>query len=137
VQVLNAQLPRWRNVRTTAAVAYAAGRSDSYLEASATAGFAYGILKAVRKRYVGQEYARLRKKRFAVVKNISPEGELLQVSFGTGMGSNLILSPDPADFDAVWSGHGDAVSDGVSAQVFLLAHWLRRDDRQGFYRQIT
>ncbi|MNC74759.1 Glycosyl Hydrolase Family 88 [compost metagenome] len=24
-----------------------------------------------------------------IVKNISPEGELLQVSFGTGMGSNL------------------------------------------------
>lgn len=24
-----------------------------------------------------------------IVKNISPEGELLQISFGTGMGSNL------------------------------------------------
>ncbi len=28
----------------------------SYLEASATAGFAYGILKSVRKRYIGAEY---------------------------------------------------------------------------------
>lgn len=37
----------------------------SYLEASATAGFAYGILKAVRKRYVGQHYAGVAEKRFA------------------------------------------------------------------------
>ena len=29
----------------------------SYLEASATAGFAYGILKSVRKGYIGREYA--------------------------------------------------------------------------------
>ncbi|PAC69345.1 glycoside hydrolase 105 family protein, partial [Enterobacter cloacae] len=63
---------------------------DSYLEASATAGFAYGILKAVRKRYVGAEYAEVAEKAISgIVQNISPEGELLQTSFGTGMGSDL------------------------------------------------
>ena len=62
----------------------------SYLEASATAGFAYGILKGIRKRYIGKEYAEVAEKAMkGIVKNISPEGELLQVSFGTGMGSNL------------------------------------------------
>ncbi|ALB63126.1 Rhamnogalacturonides degradation protein RhiN [Cronobacter condimenti 1330] len=62
----------------------------SYLEASATAGFAYGLLKAVRKRYIGKEYAVVAEKAIkGVVANISPQGELLQVSFGTGMGSDL------------------------------------------------
>jgi unsaturated rhamnogalacturonyl hydrolase len=63
---------------------------DSYPEASATAGFAYGILKAVRKRYVSAEYADAGEKAIrGIVANISPGGELLQTSFGTGMGSNL------------------------------------------------
>ena len=62
----------------------------SYPEASATAGFAYGILKAVRKRYVGQHYAGVAEKAIrGIVHNISPQGELLQTSFGTGMGSDL------------------------------------------------
>ncbi|EOE6857818.1 glycoside hydrolase family 88 protein [Cronobacter dublinensis subsp. beijingensis] len=63
---------------------------DSYLEASATAGFAYGLLKAVRKRYIGKDYAAVAEKAIkGVVANVSPQGELLQVSFGTGMGSDL------------------------------------------------
>ncbi|HEY1844544.1 MAG TPA: glycoside hydrolase family 105 protein [Buttiauxella sp.] len=62
----------------------------SYLEASATAGFAYGILKGIRKRYLDKEYAEIAEKAMqGIVKNISPDGELMQVSFGTGMGSNL------------------------------------------------
>ncbi|EGT5679973.1 glycoside hydrolase family 88 protein [Cronobacter turicensis] len=63
---------------------------DSYLEASATAGFACGLLKAVRKRYIGKAYAAVAEKAIkGVVANVSPQGELLQVSFGTGMGSDL------------------------------------------------
>lgn len=63
---------------------------DSYLEASATAGFAYGILKAVRKRYVSQAYTEVAEKAIrGIVANISAQGELLQTSFGTGMGSDL------------------------------------------------
>lgn len=63
---------------------------DSYLEASATAGFAYGLLKGVRKRYLPAEYAPVAERAIrAVIDNISPEGELQNVSFGTAMGSDL------------------------------------------------
>ncbi|ROT40972.1 glycosyl hydrolase [Sodiomyces alkalinus F11] len=62
----------------------------SYLESSATAGFAYGILKAQRKRYIGKEFEGTAAKAIqAVIDNVSPEGELLQTSFGTGMGRDL------------------------------------------------
>jgi unsaturated rhamnogalacturonyl hydrolase len=56
----------------------------SYLEASATAGFAYGVLKAVRKRYVGKEHQALAIKALkGVLAHIDDKGELQQVSFGT------------------------------------------------------
>ena len=62
----------------------------SYLEASATAGIAYGILKGVRKGYLDARYAATAEKAVKVViANISDDGELQQVSFGTGMGSDL------------------------------------------------
>lgn len=38
---------------------------NSYLESSATAGFAYGILKAVRKHYVAPLYAEVARRQFA------------------------------------------------------------------------
>ncbi|KAJ5198682.1 uncharacterized protein N7498_007799 [Penicillium cinerascens] len=60
---------------------------DSYLEASATAGFAYGILKAVRKRYIGAQYRPVAEKAIAsVLKDVDGKGELRNTSFGTGMG---------------------------------------------------
>ncbi|WP_265500014.1 beta-galactosidase BglB [Paracoccus beibuensis] len=63
---------------------------DSYLEASATAGFAYGLLKGVRKRYLSADYAPVAEKAIrGVIDNITPEGELLNVSFGTAMGQDL------------------------------------------------
>jgi unsaturated rhamnogalacturonyl hydrolase len=63
---------------------------SSYVEASATAGFAYGILKAVRKGYLDARYAPVADRAIrAVIANVSDEGELQQVSFGTGMGSDL------------------------------------------------
>ncbi|CAA7259540.1 unnamed protein product [Cyclocybe aegerita] len=58
----------------------------SYLEASATAGFAYGILKALRLRLIPKEtrYVDAGKKAIqGVINNISDAGELLNVSFGT------------------------------------------------------
>ncbi len=62
----------------------------SYLEASATAGFAYGLLKAARKRYIGEQYADIADRAVqGIIKNINADGELLQVSFGTAMGSDL------------------------------------------------
>lgn len=62
----------------------------SYLEASATAGFAYGILKALRKRYLGGEYAAMAERAVrGVIERITPQGELTDVSFGTAMGREL------------------------------------------------
>ncbi len=62
----------------------------SYLESSATAGFAYGMLKAVRKRYIDASYAPVAEKAIrGVIKHINPAGELTQTSFGTAMGSDL------------------------------------------------
>lgn len=56
----------------------------SYEEASATAGFAYGILKGVRKGYLHPKYEEMGLKAIqAVLRNISADGELQNVSFGT------------------------------------------------------
>ncbi|KAI0667467.1 glycoside hydrolase family 105 protein [Trametes maxima] len=58
----------------------------SYLEASATAGFAYGILKALRLRLIPREERYVQAARKAikgVLSNITEKGELQQVSFGT------------------------------------------------------
>lgn len=63
---------------------------SSYVEASASAGFAYGILKAVRKRYLPADLQDTGIKAVrAVLGNISEQGELRNVSFGTAMGENL------------------------------------------------
>ena len=59
---------------------------SSYLEASATAGFAYGIAKALRLRLIPKEerYVVAAKKAMeGVLRNISEKGELLNTSFGT------------------------------------------------------
>lgn len=62
----------------------------SYLEASATAGFAYGILKSVRKRYIGAEYESVGLRALkAVLANIDASGELRNVSFGTPVFDDL------------------------------------------------
>ncbi len=64
--------------------------STSYLEASATAGFAYGILKSVRKRYLPERFQPLGIQALkGVLANISADGELQNVSFGTAMGGDL------------------------------------------------
>lgn len=62
----------------------------SYEEASATAGFAYGIMKAIRKRYISKKYETVALKAVkAVIERIGEDGELRDTSFGTGMGSDL------------------------------------------------
>lgn len=62
----------------------------SYPEASATAGFAYGILKSQRKKYIGKDYQDVALKAIrGVLDNIDDNGELLNTSFGTGMGMDL------------------------------------------------
>jgi unsaturated rhamnogalacturonyl hydrolase len=62
----------------------------SYTESSASAGFAYGILKAVRKKYIGIEYRDVGLRAIkGVLSKINEDGELLNTSFGTGMGDDL------------------------------------------------
>ncbi|GAF63269.1 putative glycosyl hydrolase [Bacillus sp. TS-2] len=63
---------------------------SSYLEASATAGFAYGILKSVHKGYVDSKYKEVGEKAVQGINSeISSEGALQKVSVGTGMGDTL------------------------------------------------
>ncbi|KAK0724403.1 Six-hairpin glycosidase-like protein [Lasiosphaeris hirsuta] len=62
----------------------------SYVEASATAGFAFGMLKAQRRRYIGRDYEEVAVKAVkAVLENINVDGELGNTSFGTAMGTAL------------------------------------------------
>lgn len=57
---------------------------STYEEASATAGFAYGILKAVRHRYVSPDYRDTGIRAVqALLDNIAPDGTLQKVSVGT------------------------------------------------------
>lgn len=70
---------------------------DSYLEASAAAGFGYGILKAVRLGLLpaAREEVGLKAVR-GVIDHINAAGELTQVSFGTAMGDSLQFYKDIA-----------------------------------------
>ncbi|WP_067843490.1 beta-galactosidase BglB [Amphibacillus sediminis] len=62
----------------------------SYLEASASAGFAYGILKAIRKRYLSKQYLPVAERAIqGIVGEINEQGALEKVSIGTGMGDDL------------------------------------------------
>lgn len=62
----------------------------SYLESSASAGFAYGILKGVRRGYLDRKYRPMAEKAASgVISQIDSDGELQNTSFGTGMGDTL------------------------------------------------
>ena len=62
----------------------------SYLEASATAGFAYGILKAVNNRLIDSSCRETAEKAVkGLLGQITSEGVVQNVSIGTGMGDNL------------------------------------------------
>ena len=66
-------------------------QEGSYVESSATAGFAFGMLKALRMRYIHGEKYRVSaiKGIKAVLGKVSDDGELLDTSFGTAMGHTL------------------------------------------------
>lgn len=69
----------------------------SYLEASAAAGFAYGLLKAVRLGFLPADYEAVGMKAVqGVIDHINEAGELTQVSFGTAMGDSLQFYKDIA-----------------------------------------
>ncbi|MFC0270393.1 glycoside hydrolase family 105 protein [Metabacillus herbersteinensis] len=63
---------------------------SSYLETSASAGFAYGILKGVHKGYIYQEYKEVAYKAIhGIIREIDAKGVLQKVSVGTGMGDTM------------------------------------------------
>ncbi|MCX2865079.1 glycoside hydrolase family 88 protein [Paucibacter sp. PLA-PC-4] len=63
---------------------------SSYEEAAASAGFAYGILKAVRKGYLSRDYEAVGVRAAKAVRaHINEAGELTQVSFGTPVFNSL------------------------------------------------
>jgi unsaturated rhamnogalacturonyl hydrolase len=89
----------------------------SYLEASATAGFAYGILKGVRKGYLPRHYEAVGIKAVkGVLANIDAAGELKQVSFGTAMGDTQQFYKDIALTSMPY---------GQSLAVIALGEFLR------------
>jgi unsaturated rhamnogalacturonyl hydrolase len=60
---------------------------DSYLEASATCGFSYGILRAAHLGYIESTYKECAYKALEpIINNITEEGIVNQVSYGTAMG---------------------------------------------------
>lgn len=63
--------------------------SESYVESSATAGFAYGILKGVHEGYLDASYAEVANKAvLGLIAQINENGEVGQVSAGTGIGDD-------------------------------------------------
>ncbi|MDN2453162.1 glycoside hydrolase family 88 protein [Lactobacillus sp. UCMA15818] len=64
--------------------------SSSYLEGSATAGFTYGILKALNNNMIDTHYLSVAEKGIqALLNNIDENGGLAHVSAGTPMGADL------------------------------------------------
>jgi unsaturated rhamnogalacturonyl hydrolase len=62
----------------------------SYVEASATAGFAYGILRAIHERYIDEKYKSVALKAIeGIIDNIDENGALKNVSIGTGASMDI------------------------------------------------
>lgn len=90
---------------------------QSYVETSATAGFAYGLMKGRRMGLLGEDYRETAEKAVrAVVANISAEGELENVSFGTAMG---------ADLDYYRQIKRTSMPYGQAMAMFCLSEYLR------------
>ena len=90
----------------------------SYVESSATAGFAFGMLKALRMRYIqGEEFRESAIKAIkAVLGKVNEEGELLDTSFGTAMGYTL---QHYKDIDITSMPYGQAMA------IMALGEYLR------------
>ncbi|WP_380182329.1 glycoside hydrolase family 105 protein [Kalamiella sp. sgz302252] len=91
IQVLNCQLAALEKCQDESGLWHTLlDDPDSYLEASATAGFAFGMLKAARRHYADARYIKVAEKAIkGLISRINKDGELTQVSFGTGMGKDL------------------------------------------------
>lgn len=64
--------------------------ADMWDETSSTAMFAYSIARGVRRGYLPKEDLQVATRAFAgVTRNVAPNGDILEVSEGTGIGENL------------------------------------------------
>jgi unsaturated rhamnogalacturonyl hydrolase len=104
--------------------------TGSYEEASASAGFAYGMLKAARRHYIDPQYDPIElashdaaivdktacKAVKALLENISEDGELLKTSFGTGMGDSLQFYRDIKQTSMPY---------GQAMAIMALVEWAR------------
>lgn len=91
---------------------------SAYAEISATAGFAYGLLKGVRLGILDETYREPAKRAAqAVMANIAPDGTVENVSYGTGMGMTL---QDYRDIPLCPMTYGQAMA--VMMLVELLEH---------------
>ena len=90
----------------------------SYIESSAAAGFAFGMLKALRLRYIaGDEFRQSAMRAVkAVLAKVSEQGELMDVSFGTAMGHTL---QHYKDIDRTSMPYGQAMA------IMALGEFLR------------
>lgn len=96
---------------------------SSYEETSATSAFAYGILKAVRKGYLGPEFKEAGWRAYeAVLGQIDDEGVVGGVSYGTGMGRTLQYYKDIPVCPMPY---------GQSMALLLLAEGMKHGDGAG------
>ena len=91
IQTLNAQVEALEKYQDESGLWHTLiDDENSYLEVSATAGFAYGILKGIRIGILDEKYREMAMKAVqGVIDNIAPDGTALNVSYGTGMGDDL------------------------------------------------
>ncbi|MGO4936104.1 beta-galactosidase BglB [Fundicoccus sp. Sow4_H7] len=91
VETLNAQVAALKEVQDESGLWHTLlDEKESYLEASATAGFAFGILKGIRKRYISKEYLPVAEKAIkGIIDNINEDGAVEKVSVGTALEDNL------------------------------------------------
>ena len=90
LEVLNKQIESLKKYQSDTGMWHTLiNHNDSYLEASAPAGFGFGIVKAVRLGYIDESYKQNGVKALkAVLENINSAGVLEQVSGGTRLGND-------------------------------------------------
>ncbi|MFD0710296.1 glycoside hydrolase family 105 protein [Paenibacillus sp. GCM10027626] len=97
----------------------------AYEETSATAGFAYGILKAVRKGYISEDYRETGLRAlFAVIEKIDSSGIVQGVSYGTRIGWTLEFYKKIPQCPTPY---------GQSMTLLMLVECLQHFDEQGLY----
>lgn len=94
----------------------------SYMESSSTAGFSYGILKAVHNQIAGDDYREMGiKAAKAILRNIDANGALKYTSMGTEISNNL------EDYRNVPQ---TTIPSGQALAILCLCEYLKEVDQQ-------